>query len=77
MTAPRAAAALTDKIGLAYVTDIKHASDFSAVHCLERITCYPGLWTGLLVLGNKLMAPSLPQRVSLTMLIMVVFDEYK
>jgi len=44
----------------------------SPVHGLERITRHPGLWSfGLLGLGNALLVPSLPQRLWLSMPLMV------
>lgn len=47
-------------------------SPTSEVHGLERITRHPGLWSfGLLGLGNALLVPSLPQRVWLSMPLMV------
>ncbi|EED90745.1 predicted protein [Thalassiosira pseudonana CCMP1335] len=42
------------------------------IHGLERITRHPGLWSfGLIGLGNALLVPSLPQRVWLSMPLMV------
>ena len=44
----------------------------SPVHGLERITRHPGLWSfGLLGMGNALLVPSLPQRLWLSMPLMV------
>eukprot|EP00565_Helicotheca_tamesis_P006494 CAMPEP_0185734404 /NCGR_PEP_ID=MMETSP1171-20130828/22399_1 /TAXON_ID=374046 /ORGANISM="Helicotheca tamensis, Strain CCMP826" /LENGTH=290 /DNA_ID=CAMNT_0028404395 /DNA_START=197 /DNA_END=1066 /DNA_ORIENTATION=+ len=44
------------------------------IHGLDRITRHPGLWAfGILGLGNALLVPSLPQRVWLSMPLMVAW----
>jgi uncharacterized membrane protein len=52
-------------------TDNKNP-DPNSVHGLERITRHPGLWSfGLIGLGNAFLVPSLPQKVWLSMPLLV------